>query len=116
MVKGALGSMGADPRKLLNQGYPLPFSTTVRLSGVVLNGADLLVAVLVPVVVIALTTFLHSTALGKSIRATGSRSLTTMLTRFGHERRTLAVAIQGDRTPPSFDVQGSNPPWTVHGR
>jgi ABC-type branched-subunit amino acid transport system ATPase component/ABC-type branched-subunit amino acid transport system permease subunit len=68
----AFGVTSADPAQLVRRGYPLPFGTTVRVGDVVLNGADLLVVAVVPLLVIALTSFLRWTATGKSIRAAAS--------------------------------------------
>ncbi len=67
-----LPNLQPDPTTLVQQGYPLPFSSTVEVGGVVLNGASILVAVLAPIVVIGLMTFLRWTTLGKIIRAAAS--------------------------------------------
>jgi ABC-type branched-subunit amino acid transport system ATPase component/branched-subunit amino acid ABC-type transport system permease component len=61
-----------DPNRYAVNGYPLPFQTHIRLGGVVLNGADILTAIAVPLIVVALAIFLRSTRLGRSIRAAAS--------------------------------------------
>ena len=61
-----------DANKFAVRGYPLPFHSSVRVGGVVLTGADILAAVAVPVIVVALAAFLRSTTLGRSIRAAAS--------------------------------------------
>jgi ABC-type branched-subunit amino acid transport system ATPase component/ABC-type branched-subunit amino acid transport system permease subunit len=60
----ALGPKASD-----TQFYPQPFSTSASLGDVVLSGMNILTAILVPVLVIALTCFLRYTMLGKQIRA-----------------------------------------------
>ncbi len=67
-----LPGLAPDATKLVQMGYPLPFKTTVTVGDVVLNGADIMVALVVPVVVIALTLFLRFTMLGKTVRAASS--------------------------------------------
>ncbi|HET6916057.1 MAG TPA: branched-chain amino acid ABC transporter permease/ATP-binding protein [Acidimicrobiales bacterium] len=61
-----------DPNKYATKGYPLPFQAHIRLGGVVLNGADVLIAIAVPLIVVALALFLRGTGLGRSIRAAAS--------------------------------------------
>lgn len=61
-----------NPNKYAVEGYPLPFQSHLRVGGVVLNGADILTAIAVPVIVVALAIFLRSTTLGRSIRAAAS--------------------------------------------
>ncbi|HET6873848.1 MAG TPA: ATP-binding cassette domain-containing protein [Acidimicrobiales bacterium] len=61
-----------DPNKYAVQGYPLPFQAHVRVGGVVLDGADILIAIAVPFIVALLALFLRSTRLGRSIRAAAS--------------------------------------------
>ena len=61
-----------DANKFAVRGYPLPFHSAVHVGGVVLTGADILAAVAVPVIVVALAAFLRSTTLGRSIRAAAS--------------------------------------------
>lgn len=58
-----------DPNRYATKGYPLPFQAHVRFGGVVLNGADILIAIAVPLIVLALAVFLRATTLGRSIRA-----------------------------------------------
>ncbi|HVW82289.1 MAG TPA: branched-chain amino acid ABC transporter permease/ATP-binding protein [Mycobacteriales bacterium] len=52
--------------------YPQPFHSSASVGGVVLSGMDLLTAIVVPLIVIALTVFLRYTMLGKQIRATAN--------------------------------------------
>ena len=65
-------ALGPNTQKLTLHGYPLPFTSHVKVEGVVLGGQDILVLVLVPVVVLALAAFLRYTTLGRMIRATAS--------------------------------------------
>ena len=65
-------AFGASPTRLLTHGYPLPFHAAVAVGGVELNGADVLAAVVVPLLIIGLAAFLRLTVLGKSIRAAAS--------------------------------------------
>ena len=67
-VKG----LAPNGTRLQSQGYPLPFHAHVGVGAVVLGGADLLVLVLAPALVIALACFLRWSMLGKSIRAAAS--------------------------------------------
>ena len=68
----SINALGANQNKLVTQGYPLPFHATARIGGVVLNGADLLIAAVVPLTVVLLALFLQKTRLGKTIRAAAS--------------------------------------------
>jgi ABC-type branched-subunit amino acid transport system ATPase component/ABC-type branched-subunit amino acid transport system permease subunit len=61
-----------DGTRLQTHGYPLPFHATVRVGAVILGGADVLVLVLAPVLVVALAFFLRLSTLGKMIRAAAS--------------------------------------------
>lgn len=49
--------------------YPQPFSASVHIGGVVLNGMAVLTAILVPVVVVVLAVFMRYSITGKQIRA-----------------------------------------------
>jgi len=61
--------LGPDRSKLVNTGYPLPFSASVHVGNVILSGADILVLVLAPILVAGLAVFLRYTLLGTMIRA-----------------------------------------------
>jgi ABC-type branched-subunit amino acid transport system ATPase component/ABC-type branched-subunit amino acid transport system permease subunit len=52
--------------------YPQPFHSSASVGGVVLSGMDLLTAIVVPLIVIALTVFLRYTMMGRQIRATAN--------------------------------------------
>jgi len=67
-----LPALQPDPTALVQRGYPLPLSGTVAVGGVVLNGASILTAILVPILVVALAVFLRFTMLGRTIRAASS--------------------------------------------
>ncbi len=67
-----LPGLQPNATKLVQLGYPLPFKVSWSIGDVVLNGANVLVAFLVPVVVVALTLFLRLTMLGKTVRAGSS--------------------------------------------
>jgi len=67
-----LPALQPDPTALVQRGYPLPLSGTVAVGGVVLNGASILTAILVPIPVVALAVFLRFTMLGRTIRAASS--------------------------------------------
>ena len=60
------------PDPTLQRPYPQPFNVQIDVGGVVLQGMDLLVGVLVPVVVVALAAFLKFSMTGKQIRAAAS--------------------------------------------
>lgn len=49
--------------------YPQPFSSSIQLGGVVLNGMSVLTLIAVPVLLVLLTVFLELTSIGKQIRA-----------------------------------------------
>jgi len=61
--------VGPNPNRVNTTLYPQPFVSHARIGGVVLSGMSILIAVLVPVLVLALAAFLRYTMLGKSIRA-----------------------------------------------
>lgn len=67
-----VSAFNANPVKLMASGYPLPFHAAVAVGGVVLNGADILEAITVPILILGLAAFLKATVLGKSIRAAAS--------------------------------------------
>jgi ABC-type branched-subunit amino acid transport system ATPase component/ABC-type branched-subunit amino acid transport system permease subunit len=92
----ALQFAGPDASKIITHGYPLPFHSSVRIGGVVLSAADLLAAVLVPLVVASLTVFLRSTMMGKSIRAAASNPDAARLAGVSIRRVSMVVwAIAG---------------------
>jgi ABC-type branched-subunit amino acid transport system ATPase component/ABC-type branched-subunit amino acid transport system permease subunit len=64
--------LGPSQAQLVAKGYPVPFSANVHVGGVVLDGADLMIAVLVPLLVLGLAAFLRYTLLGTMIRAAAS--------------------------------------------
>jgi ABC-type branched-subunit amino acid transport system ATPase component/branched-subunit amino acid ABC-type transport system permease component len=53
-------------------GYPQPFNASIHVGGVVLGGADVLIMILIPILVVALGLFLRYSFLGKTIRAAAS--------------------------------------------
>ena len=59
--------LGPDPDKV--SVYPQPFSSHVRIGGIVLSGMSVLTAVLVPLLVVGLAAFLRWSSLGQGIRA-----------------------------------------------
>ena len=65
-------SVGPNQQTLSTKGYPLPFTAHVHVAGVILNGADITILILTPVLIVALTAFLRFTMLGKMIRAAAS--------------------------------------------
>jgi len=67
-----LPAVQPNATRLVQRGYPLPLSGTVSVGGVVLNGASILTAILVPILVVALAVFLRFTMLGRTIRAASS--------------------------------------------
>jgi ABC-type branched-subunit amino acid transport system ATPase component/ABC-type branched-subunit amino acid transport system permease subunit len=54
--------------------YPQPFDADVRIGGVRLSGMNLLTAILVPALVVALALFMRYTVLGKQIRAAANNT------------------------------------------
>lgn len=58
--------------ELTVRGYPQPFDVRVRIGGVTLGTAELLIVVLVPLMVAGLAVFLRYTLTGKMIRAAAS--------------------------------------------
>ncbi len=58
-----------DVTKLEFKGYPLPLHKSFTVAGIVLGGQHILILILVPVLVIALTVFLRLSIWGKAIRA-----------------------------------------------
>ena len=67
-------ALGPAQSALSVTGYPLPFSAHVTIGNVVLNGADLLICILAPLVIAALTGFLRFSMLGKKVRAAASNA------------------------------------------
>ena len=65
-------SLGPPPSVVAVNGYPTPLDAHVTIGHVVLDGANLVTCVLVPVVIAALTAFLHFSLLGKKVRAAAS--------------------------------------------
>jgi ABC-type branched-subunit amino acid transport system ATPase component/branched-subunit amino acid ABC-type transport system permease component len=59
--------LGPDPDRAT--AYPQPFSSHAKVGGIVLSGMSVLIAVLVPLLVLALAAFLRWSMLGRSIRA-----------------------------------------------
>ncbi|HVV74548.1 MAG TPA: branched-chain amino acid ABC transporter permease/ATP-binding protein [Mycobacteriales bacterium] len=55
--------------RLQFKGYPLPFHSSFSVAGIVLGGQHILILILVPLLVIALTLFLWRSVWGKAIRA-----------------------------------------------
>ncbi|MCU1691559.1 MAG: inner-rane translocator, partial [Frankiales bacterium] len=58
-----------DQAKIITEGYPLPFDATVSVGGVNLGSQYILVAVLCPLLVLALAAVLRFSLIGKMIRA-----------------------------------------------
>lgn len=58
--------------KIIQDGYPLPFRTTVTVGGVVLGSQYILIAILCPVVIGALALLMRWSLIGKMIRAAAS--------------------------------------------
>ena len=65
-------ALGPNNNKLDSQGYPLPFQSHLSVGQVVLGGQYVMILILVPTLVLALTAFLRFTSLGKAIRAAAS--------------------------------------------
>jgi len=57
------------PDTSLHTTYPQPFTSNIRVGGVVLSGIWVLTAIVVPVLVLALAAFMRYSVLGKQIRA-----------------------------------------------
>jgi ABC-type branched-subunit amino acid transport system ATPase component/ABC-type branched-subunit amino acid transport system permease subunit len=60
-------SVGPDRGQ--NHGFPQPFTSDLKIFGVVLSGMSVLTALLVPVLIVGLAAFLRYSFLGKAIRA-----------------------------------------------
>jgi ABC-type branched-subunit amino acid transport system ATPase component/ABC-type branched-subunit amino acid transport system permease subunit len=58
--------------KIISDGYPLPFKATVTVGGVVLGSQYILIAILCPVLILALAVVLRLSLVGKMIRAAAS--------------------------------------------
>src|SRR5258708_1682185 len=66
-VAGVLIPKGSS--NLIGQSYPTPFSTSVSIGSLVLGPGQLLILIVVPLVMIALTAFLRRSRLGRASRA-----------------------------------------------
>ena len=64
-----LESVQPDPRKMVQEGFPLAFDASIHVGGVILTGAHVAIIVFVPLLAAALTGFLRYTAWGQAIRA-----------------------------------------------
>jgi ABC-type branched-subunit amino acid transport system ATPase component/ABC-type branched-subunit amino acid transport system permease subunit len=67
-------ALGPDPATMFREQYPLPFTVHWRVAGADLTGAHVMILLLVPLLVGAVTLFLRSTTLGKTIRAAASNA------------------------------------------
>ena len=89
-------ALGPDASTLALGGYPQPVDTTMKLGGVVLDGADLTTCALVPLVIGGITGFLRFTALGKQVRAAACNADAARLVGISTSRVSLLVwAIAG---------------------
>jgi ABC-type branched-subunit amino acid transport system ATPase component/ABC-type branched-subunit amino acid transport system permease subunit len=66
--------LGPDGTELYAKGYPTPFDTKVEVGDVVLRSYHLMILVIVPLVIVALSLFLRYSVWGKAIRASASNS------------------------------------------
>ena len=66
--------LGPSTNALYRSGYPVPFHANINAGSFVLGGQHIVILILVPLVVIALTVFLRATVWGKAIRAASSNS------------------------------------------
>jgi ABC-type branched-subunit amino acid transport system ATPase component/ABC-type branched-subunit amino acid transport system permease subunit len=82
------------PRGRLGQAtYPVPFSWTLRIGGVTLPPGHLMILVVVPLLTIALHTFLHRSKLGLASRAAAENEEAAMLTGIPVRRISLAIWV-----------------------
>ena len=64
--------LGPSINAIYRNGYPVPFNTHLDAGSFILRGEHVLIIVLVPLIVVALTLFLRFTVTGKTIRAAAS--------------------------------------------
>jgi ABC-type branched-subunit amino acid transport system ATPase component/ABC-type branched-subunit amino acid transport system permease subunit len=66
--------LGPDSTTLYSKGYPTPFDASWEVGSVVLRSNHLMILVLVPLVIAALTAFLRYSIWGKALRASASNA------------------------------------------
>src|SRR5258706_5265822 len=109
---------GPDPSKPTT--YPQPFDVHLRIGGVALSGMNVLTAVLVPILVVALALFMRYSVLGKQVRAAANnpdaaRLCGVSITRVSAVTWALAgvfaavSAVLQAPTQPSFNVASYGP-------
>jgi ABC-type branched-subunit amino acid transport system permease subunit len=64
-----LDAVQPDQARLVREGFPLAFHTSIEVAGVTLTGAHVAIIVFVPLLAAALTAFLRFSAWGQAIRA-----------------------------------------------
>lgn len=65
-------ALAPDPRRLVTDGYPVPFDIAWEVEGFVLRGQHLLVLICAPLIALGLAFLLRRTATGRAIRAVAS--------------------------------------------
>ena len=69
LVPRLVKSLNPVQSKIVLHGYPVPFHVQVHVGHLVIDAADVLILIVVPVVTVALSLFLRLTAYGQAIRA-----------------------------------------------
>ena len=91
--------------------YPQPFESDVRIGGVALTGMNLLTAILVPALVVALALFMRYSVYGKQIRAAANNPDAAQLCGISVGRvSTLTWALAGTFAALSAVLQAPNQP------
>lgn len=75
LMFGYIPALSPSPGALAQAGgYPLPFSSHVRVGGINLYGDSILICILVPVIVVALVLALRYTTFGRLVRASAANA------------------------------------------
>ena len=69
LIPRLVDALNPARQTLVLQGYPVPFHTSVRVGSLVVDSADLLIVLVVPLLVAALAAFLRYSPYGQAIRA-----------------------------------------------
>lgn len=88
--------LGPDRVRFQEEGYPLPFDVFWEFDGLAVTGRHVLIAIIAPAVLLALTLWLRSSSFGRSMRAAASNPGAARLAGVDVRRTsTVAWAITG---------------------
>lgn len=89
----AFGILLPSAGQLTGQSYPTPFTYIVRIGDVTLTSGQLMILVLAPLVVVALTVFLRKSRIGRASRAAAENSEAARLAGIPIQRISLVIWV-----------------------